>query len=147
MVESRPHGGPSRFEVVPKVDTHFAWLRTRMALERTMMAWIRTGVALIGFGFTIFQFIERFNATPGVARAARPHAPQVLGLALIGTGIIALVLAVNSYRAFTRYLWSEEYEPVAGVAGAPKPTPILGVTLVLILAGVFAFLAVLLRFP
>src|SRR5215471_8471192 len=111
MVENRPPSGPSRFEVVPKVDTHFAWLRTRMALERTMMAWMRTGVALIGFGFTIFQFIEKFNATPGVARAARPQAPQHLGLVLIGTGIIALVLAANSYRAYTRYLWSEDYKP------------------------------------
>ena len=45
-------------------DSHFAWLRTRLALERTMMAWQRTAVSLIGFGFAIVQFFEHFNRCP-----------------------------------------------------------------------------------
>jgi Predicted membrane protein len=52
------------------VPTHFAWLRTRMSMERTLMSWVRTATALIGFGFTIFQFLQRFNQTPGIAPAA-----------------------------------------------------------------------------
>jgi len=48
----------SRFETKAGVGDHFAWLRTRLALERTAMAWIRTSIALIGFGFTIVHFFE-----------------------------------------------------------------------------------------
>lgn len=29
-----------------------------MSVERTLMSWVRTGTAMIGFGFTIFQFFE-----------------------------------------------------------------------------------------
>src|SRR5262249_43401590 len=46
-----------RFEVRVTADSHFAWLRTRLAVERTLMSWLRTAVALIGFGFTIVQFL------------------------------------------------------------------------------------------
>ena len=48
------------------VATHFAWLRTRMAAERTLEAWVRTAISLIGFGFTIVKFFERLNQIPGV---------------------------------------------------------------------------------
>ena len=47
-----------RFEVRPTAESHFSWLRTRMSTERTIMSWIRTATALIGFGFTIVQFLE-----------------------------------------------------------------------------------------
>ena len=58
----------SRFEVKADAPTHFSWLRTRMSIERTLMSWIRTATASIAFGFTIFQFLYRFNRTPGVER-------------------------------------------------------------------------------
>jgi hypothetical protein len=47
------HAAPSaaRFEVRATAADHFAWIRTRLALERTIMSWLRTAVALIGFGF------------------------------------------------------------------------------------------------
>ena len=50
----------NRFAVKPSPESHFSWLRTAMSLERTMMSWVRTGASLIGFGFTIVQFFERF---------------------------------------------------------------------------------------
>jgi len=51
-----------RFAAEPSVSNNFAWLRTRMALERTLIAWVRTGIALIGFGFTIVQFFQRLQS-------------------------------------------------------------------------------------
>ena len=57
-----------RFEVKPDAPTHFAWLRTRMSMERTLMSWVRTATALIGFGFTIFQFLYRFDKHRGSRR-------------------------------------------------------------------------------
>ena len=67
MAESELAGGAGRYEVTPNVGNHFAFIRTRLALERTMMAWVRTAVALIGFGFTIVQFFERLAGMEGVA--------------------------------------------------------------------------------
>ena len=46
-----------RFEVHMTSDSHFGWVRTRLAVERTMMSWIRTSVSMIGFGFTILSAI------------------------------------------------------------------------------------------
>ena len=39
-----------------------------MSMERTLMSWVRTGTALIGFGFTIVQFLERLDTgLPGTS--------------------------------------------------------------------------------
>jgi putative membrane protein len=137
----------SRFEVKGDVASHFSWLRTRMSTERTLMSWVRTATALIGFGFTIFQFMHRFNQTPGIKPAAEPWTPWVLGLSLIGTGIVALTIAVWEYRLLIRYLWEKDFKPIAGIDESAHHTPIVAVSVVLILIGMFAFAAVLLRVP
>ena len=64
MSEAEAGGQAERFEVRVTSDSHFAWLRTRLAVERTMMAYMRTAVSLIAFGFTIFQFIDRVQELP-----------------------------------------------------------------------------------
>jgi putative membrane protein len=53
--------GSDRFRVRTTSDSHFSWVRTRLSVERTLMAAVRTSLALIGFGFTIVQFFERFG--------------------------------------------------------------------------------------
>ena len=80
-----PSSAPAadRFDVRVTTDSHFAWLRTRMALERTMMAWMRTAVSLIGFGFAIVQFFNHLSQIPGT-QAHLPNVPYYLGLCLIG---------------------------------------------------------------
>ena len=137
----------SRFEVKADVPSHFSWLRTRMSMERTLMSWVRTATALIGFGFTIFQFLHRFNQTPGVEPPEYPWTPWVLGLGLIGTGIVALTIAVWEYQSLVRYLWEKDFKPIAGVDESAHHTPVVAVSVVLILIGIFAFAVVLLREP
>jgi uncharacterized membrane protein YidH (DUF202 family) len=44
-------------------------LRTKLAVERTIMAWLRTAVSLIGFGFAAVQFFERMRQMPRAAPA------------------------------------------------------------------------------
>jgi len=139
-----------RFEVRVTSDSHFAWIRTRMALERTLMAWVRTAVALIGFGFTIVQFFERLKEMEGVAPALRPEAPRYLGLALIASGVLALVISAQQYRRIVKYMWSGPYRVLAGFETKDMPlpitqTPLLGVIVALLFIGLFAFFAVLLR--
>jgi putative membrane protein len=137
--------GAGRFEVRATAADHFAWLRTRLALERTIMAWLRTAVALIGFGFAIVQYLEHLEQTPGARAAYLPHAPRYLGLALIACGVLALVISIWQYRWGIRYLWGEPYTPLAGVTKEGKQTPIIAVAIVLIGIGLFAFFAVLFR--
>lgn len=146
MPDDEPHEETSRFQVRATAESHFSWLRTRMSTERTLMSWVRTSTALIGFGFTIFQFMNRFSQTPGI-KPVKPWTPWILGLSLIGTGTVALTIAVWEYRLLVRYLWQKDFTPIAGVDESAHHTPIVAVSVVLILIGMFAFAAVLLREP
>src|SRR5271169_2490145 len=136
---------PSRFEVKANASDHFSWLRTRLSVERTMMSWVRTATALIGFGFTIVQFFERMHQMPGVSPPYFPDAPRYLGLSLIFCGVMALVISIWEYHWGLRYLWGGNFAVIAGVTREGKQTPIYGVAIALVLVGLFAFFAVLLR--
>jgi putative membrane protein len=136
--------GAGRFEVRTTADSHFAWIRTRLSLERTMMSWLRTAVALIGFGFAIVQYISHLEQIPGARHGYLPHAPEYLGLALISCGALALVISIWQYRWTVRYLWSGSFAPLAGMTEGMK-SPIIAVAVLLIFIGLFAFFAVLLR--
>lgn len=135
-----------RFDVRPTATDHFAWLRTRLSIERTMMAWVRTAVALIGFGFSIVQFFDRLGSLDGAAPPRFPDAPRYLGLMLISCGILALVISIWQYQWGVRYLQSREFAVIAGIEGGPSQTPVLYVSFVLILVGLFAFFSVFFRF-
>jgi putative membrane protein len=145
MADSHTAPSAARFEVRVTADSHFAWVRTRLALERTIMSWLRTAVALIGFGFAIVQYLEHLEQTPGARSAYLPHAPRYLGLALISCGILALVVSIWQYWWSIRYLWGEPYTPLAGVTKEGVQTPVIAVAIVLIAIGLFAFFAVLFR--
>lgn len=135
-----------RFEVSATASSHFAWIRTRLALERTLMAWARTSVSLIGFGFTIVQFFQRVqSAASQSVPLFMPEAPRNFGLALIGSGILGLAVSLWQYYRGLHYLWSDQFRPVAGVEKERLTTPIMWVAIVLILVGIFAFLVVLFR--
>ena len=109
------------------------------------MAWLRTAVALIGFGFAIVQYLEHLEETPRARAAYLPHAPRYLGLALISCGIQALFVSIWQYWWSIRYLWGEPYTLIAGVTKEGMQTPVIAVAIVLLLIGLFAFFAVLLR--
>jgi putative membrane protein len=77
--------------------TGMAFQRTRLAEDRTLMAVIRTSLSLIGFGFTIFQFFQRLREQDVITRAA---APRNFGTALVGLGIVMLVLGIGYHIQF-----------------------------------------------
>jgi putative membrane protein len=145
MANPGPDTIPGRFEVKATVSDHFAWLRTRLSVERTLMSWVRTATALIGFGFAIVQFYERLQQMPGVAPARFPDAPWYLGLMLILCGIIGLFVSVLQYRWTLRYLWGGSFAVIAGETKEGQQTPLVAIAIALILVGLFAFFTVLLR--
>jgi len=145
MSDPRSALGAGRFEVRANAADHFAWVRTRLALERTIMSWLRTAVALIGFGFAIVQYLNHLQQTPGTRSAYPPTAPEYLGLALIVCGVLALVISIWQYRWGLRYLWGEPFTPIAGVTTERMQTPVMAIAILLIGVGLFAFFAVLFR--
>jgi putative membrane protein len=145
MSESNIAPEVGRFEVRATADSHFGWIRTRLSVERTMMAWLRTATALIGFGFAIVQYLEHLQQIPGVRSAYLPDAPQLLGLALISCGVLALVISIWQYWWTVRYLWGGAFAPIAGMTKEGKQSPVIAVAVLLIGIGLFAFFAVLFR--
>ena len=131
--------------VLSQRESHFSWLRTRMSVERTLMSWVRTATALIGFGFTIFQFFEHFSQTPGVASPRHPGASRAIALALVGTGTAALIIAIMEYWGTLRYLWSGDFSDIAGTEEGRKLTPAIIVAILLGLVGIFTFGAIAVR--
>jgi len=146
MSDEQTSGPAERFEVRATATDHFAWLRTRLAVERTMMAYMRTSISLIGFGFGLFQFFFNLNGSPDVKNVRFPDASWYMGLSLIFCGVMAAVFSVWEYRWTLHYLWSGSYATIAGATREGRHSPLYAVSFVLILIGIFAFFAVLLRF-
>ena len=116
--------------------TRLAVDRTRLAHERTLMAWVRTATSLISFGFTIYKFFE-FEAGKNAGPSTRLLTPRQFGMIMIGTGLIALVMAGLQHRESLRSM-KETYGALPrSVAG-----PVAGLVALL---GVFALAAVVAR--
>jgi putative membrane protein len=104
----------------PRPADHFAWLRTSMALQRTLLASVRTAVSLIGFGFTVAQFFQK--------------------------GVISLGVASLQYSRVMKHLTTGDYGPLAGPHHRTMHGSTYFVALVVLLIGCVAFISVLARF-
>ena len=91
-------------------NTRLAADRTRLAYERTLMAWVRTATSLISFGFTIYKFFD-FLREGQSAPPDRLFSPREFALLMIGTGIVALLLAATDHRRHMQALRAE-YGPM-----------------------------------
>jgi putative membrane protein len=94
-------GSPKTADALAPEHIDLGLDRTLMAAERTLMAWMRTALSMISFGFTIYKFLEGMQTTDP---AIRPEGPRNVGLALIGTGVISLLLASIQYVGHLRRL-------------------------------------------
>ena len=82
--------------------TLLAFERTRIAYERTMMAWIRTATSLITFGFSVYKFFEiEMQTAPPISMVLGPRG---FGLALIGIGLLSLVVGTVEHARDLRAL-------------------------------------------
>ncbi len=133
------------FIVKPTSDSHFAWIRTRLSADSTLMGWMRLATTLIGFGFTIVQFFDRLGSMSDVKPALAPLLPRYLGLALIFSGVFGLVIAIWQYVSFVNYLHSEEFIRLALKPRLPINKPALTIASFLALIGAAAFVTVMFR--
>jgi putative membrane protein len=123
------------------LSAQFSWMRSELSNVRTLLAWVRTSVSLIGFGFTIYNFYRGFLedlANPQGAEAARN-----LGLALVGAGTLAMVVAIWNYWLLDRFL--EANEAVLRIAPEVKRRWVVayGAAAVIMLIGLITFLFML----
>jgi putative membrane protein len=77
--------------------TGMSFQRTRLSADRTLMSVIRTSLSLIGFGFTIAQVFQKLRDQDIITKAG---APRNFGLALVGLGIVMLVLGIAYHVQF-----------------------------------------------
>jgi len=115
--------------------------RTRIAYERTLMAWIRTGTSLITFGFAVYKFFQLEIAgtalKPGLI-ATTIIGPREFGLALIGIGLLSLLIGTIEHRRDLRAL-SKDY-PSMPFSGSLLIAVSMGAL------GLLAFVGVVYRF-
>jgi len=116
--------------------TQLAVERTHLAHERTMMAWVRTSTSLISFGFTIYKFLQGAEKS-GVAHPPGLLTPRRFGLAMIGMGLLGLLVASIENRKNVKTL-EDRYGP------APRSVASMVAWLIAIF-GIAAFILVFLR--
>jgi inner membrane protein YidH len=145
MAESPSDPGRPRFVVDGIAGNRLAWFRAWTMIERTMSSWILTAITLIGFGFTIVLVFDELSRFTGLEPPVRPLAPFHFGLALIGVGVAALVIAGWQYRTILAHLRNGELAALAEGTQTPVQTLVYAITIITIFIGVFAFLAVLAR--
>lgn len=134
-----------RFDVQPTASNHFAWIRTQLGLQRTLMAGVRTSVSLIGFGFTVAKFFEGLKPGDAGARFG-PEAPRDVGLILIASGVISLAIFLWQFQRAVAYLRRDEYAAIAFASKRPLHTSTYFTTIVVMVVGIVAFGMVLFRF-
>jgi putative membrane protein len=99
--EPQPASGGEAFttaELAKDFRVRGALVRTAMSSEQSLMSWIRTSVSLYTFGFAITQFFYYMARQQESAQLST--GPRLLGLALVATGILAILL--GTFEHFVR---------------------------------------------
>lgn len=122
------------------ITNELAKERSREAADRTLMAWVRTALSLIGFGFAIASFRD-ILLEGGLIR--KPHEEfngvLVFGLSFISLGVLGLLAATLQHWNILQHLKREDFTYTGF-----RPL-VLVMAILLMLIGLFAFIAVMLR--
>lgn len=133
----------AQYRVESTATSHFSWMRTRLSIDRTFMSWVRTAASMIGFGFTIVQFFEHLARMEEFEAPRLPHAPLVLGLALIGTGVVGLSIGLYEHTAAVRHLDEPQFRDIADPHMQKKSAIVVAIAM--IVTGIVAFVSILVR--
>jgi putative membrane protein len=95
---------PTQDQEQLKLSDRLAIERTILASDRSLLAWVRTSLSLIGFGFTIYKFLQSLMEQ-GVETALREQTPRNIGIFLLATGTLSLLLAVIEYVKTVKRLY------------------------------------------
>ena len=87
----------SQFTQELKLADKLAMERTVLAADRTMLAGVRTSMALIGFGFTIFNVLKYVQEHSPVRVLMRPQTPRNIGSFMVVVGVVPLFAMIVQY--------------------------------------------------
>jgi putative membrane protein len=82
--------------------------RTVMAADRTMLAGVRTSMALIGFGFTIFNILKYVQEHSPLKTIMRPQTPRNIGGVMLLAGVIPLFVMIIQYSRTLKRMGRKE---------------------------------------
>lgn len=123
--------------------TRLSFQRTRMSADRTLMSIIRTALSLISFGFTIFHFFRFLRESAAVT--VNVHASRNFGVALVGIGILLLVIGIIGHIRFMLELRTEHADLVSARMIPHDRLPYSGtlaVSLLVLLLGLVAIISI-----
>jgi putative membrane protein len=73
-----------------------------------MLAGVRTSMALIGFGFTIFNILKYVQEHAPIKVMMRPQTPRNIGAFLLVVGIVPLLALIIQYSRTLKRMGSKE---------------------------------------
>lgn len=114
-----------------------ALVRTRLALERTLMSWLRTAISLITFGFTLYKAVQ-YAREIEPQRIGRMLGTRTFALLMISLGLVALIAATVQHIRRARTLREIDTELPVFSTGTM-------ISLLFSAAGIYALLSVFLR--
>ena len=98
----------NEFKQELKLADKLAIERTVLAADRTMLAGVRTSMALIGFGFTIFNVLKYVQEHSPIKVIMRPHTPRNIGGFMLVVGIVPLFVMMTQYSRILKRLGRKE---------------------------------------
>ena len=98
----------NEFKQELKLADKLAIERTVMAADRTMLAGVRTSMALIGFGFTIFNILKYIQEHSPIKVIMRQQTPRNIGGVLLMTGTIPLLVMIIQYVRILKRMGKNE---------------------------------------
>jgi len=79
--------------------TELSFEQAAMSSDNSLLASVRTSMALIGFGFILFEYLQKLD-DQYFGGALPAHAPRRFGLALILLGVVLLCLEIVRHRQY-----------------------------------------------
>ena len=119
-----------------KTRTQLSAKRTLMAAERSLMAWIRTALSMIGFGFTIYAFLESVMSNVNQLNID-VTSPRRIGMVLLSMGIVSIIFGSVQYLISIR-----EIQKITHIKGDKFP---LLIALLIGVLGIILFIALFVK--
>ena len=136
MSNASPGSLVDRSTELAEKRTRWAADRTYWAADRTLIAWIRTAISMIGFGIALGKSGD-YLETYGIALDSY-HSLQIVGLAFITLGVLAVVGASIQDMRFEKRIAKQGY-------GRVEPTPLgLVMGILVLLVGILGAIAIFL---